>query len=64
MRLLENGNLVGRGREAALFLPEPDASIDPGNPRPLAAPARGPKSLDQALHDVIEEAKQNPDSAR
>lgn len=64
MSLLENGNLTGQGREAGLFLPESDASIDPGEPRRRAAPAWQAKSLGQALHDAVEDAKANPGSAR
>ena len=61
MSLLENGNLIGQGREAGLFLPEPDISLDPGKP---LATTGCPKSLNEALHDAVEDAKQNPDSAR
>lgn len=67
MRLLEDGVVTGRGREAALFLSEPDASIDPGKPPPVATanfPTSTPKSLAEAMHAVVAEAKQNPDSAR
>ncbi|WCE41882.1 TniQ family protein [Brevibacterium sp. BDJS002] len=64
MCLLENDELTGQGREAGLFLPEPDASIDPGQPQRKPAPSWQPKSLGQALHDAVEEAKANPDSAR
>ncbi|WCE41477.1 hypothetical protein PGC08_07335 [Brevibacterium sp. BDJS002] len=64
MSLLENGNLTCQGREAGLFLPEPDTSIDPGQPQRRASPGWQPKSLGQALHDAVEEAKANPDSAR
>lgn len=64
MSLLETDNLTGQGREAGLFLPEPDASIDPGQPQWRTSPAWQPKSLGQALHDAVEEAKANPDSAR
>ena len=33
MHLVETSALTGQGSEAAVFLPEPDASIDPGPPR-------------------------------
>lgn len=61
MRVLESGHLTGLGRDAALFLPEPDTSLDPGKP---LATTGCPKSLSEALHDAVEDAKQNPDSAR
>lgn len=65
MDLLESGTLAGRGDAAALFLPEPDVSIDTGPLRPAR------KSLEDRWHDLadalkaaIEDAKTNPNSAR
>ncbi|WP_019157854.1 TniQ family protein [Brevibacterium senegalense] len=67
MRLLENSHLTGLGREAALFLPEPDASIDPGKPQQTTtadSPGAAWKAFSDAVDAAVEEARQNPDSAR
>lgn len=66
MDLLESGTLAGRGDAAALFLPEPDASIDPGRPQQTATDVSAKRQIDinDALRAAIEDARQKPDSAR
>ena len=65
MDLLESGTLAGRG-DAALFLPEPDACIDPGQPQQTELEVSAERQIDinEALHAAIEDARQKPDSAR
>lgn len=65
MDLLESGTLAGRG-DAALFLPEPDACIEPGQPQQTELEVSAERQIDinEALDAAIEDARQKPDSAR
>lgn len=67
MHLLESDRLTWQGRETALFLPESGVSIDPGKPeqrRTADSSAGRWKAFADAVRAAVEEAKQNPDSAR
>ena len=65
MRLLESSDLIGRGQQAALFLPEPDVEVHPGRPRSMRpSPVSAWVELWPALTDAIEEAQRDPEMAR
>lgn len=66
MDLLESGSLTGRGNAAALFLPEPGVAVDPGRPQQTATAVSAKRQIDinEALRAAIEDARQEPASAR
>ena len=65
MHLVETSALTGQGSEAAVFLPEPDASIDPGPPREDKTPlARSWQAVQDSFNASIEQARHDPETAR
>lgn len=65
MHLVETSALTGQGSEAAVFLPEPDASIDPGPPREDKTPlARSWQAVQDSFNASIEKARHDPETAR
>ncbi|MBW4095185.1 MAG: TniQ family protein [Acidobacteria bacterium] len=66
INLLEAGTIIGRGTNADLFLPVPDAEIDDGR-TPEAHPERAvvPRpTIGELLEAVVQAARENPADAR
>jgi hypothetical protein len=60
IRMIESGDIVGRGTGAALLLPEPPVAVIDGRMRPVSPWRR----LSDAAEEAIREARRDPDAAR
>lgn len=60
IRMIETGDIVGRGTQAALFLPEPPVRIHEGRRCPLSPWRR----LSDAAAEAIREARRDPHAAQ
>ncbi len=65
IQLLQNGTIIGRGKDAGLFTPAPVVKIDDGTDPPQAvAKVDYWRQAMEALEEAVDDARHNPDAAR
>lgn len=64
MRLLENESLVGKGKQASLFLPEPEPAAESDLYPPDDEAISSQRKMKESIDAAVKEARQDPEAGR